>query len=186
MPRIDFAFGRRNQAIDQVVGLYTKTFAARNFNIGFCFVFFRQLIAKFGSAARRERNHLVRKVGVVVSLIVVSQTAQSFDDGVLRLGLAGVDDVVDLGYIAEMGMIFLTLGRRNPALVLVGIEKELAITEVAPEQPELPHVVRDILADVTHGAVRAHDNFLVFLGDVVISSAFDVFRVLRALCALCG
>ena len=37
---------------------------------------------------------------------------------------------------------------------------ERPIPEVAAEQAELPELVRDVLADVGHGAVRAHDHLL--------------------------
>ena len=126
-----------------------------------------RVVAEFGGAARSERDHLVRKMSVVVGGFVVAESAQGFDDGVLRFRLAGVDHVVDFGDIAEVGMILLALHGRDPALVLVGIAVELAIAEVAPEQAELPHVVGDVFADIADGAVGADDYFLVFFGDLL-------------------
>ena len=39
-----------------------------------------------------------------------------------------------------------------------------AIAEVAAQQAELPQVIGDVLADVGHGAVRAHDHLGIFIG----------------------
>ena len=98
---------------------------------------------------------------------VVAEAAQGFDHRVLRLGLASIDHVVDFGDVAEVRMIFLAVGGRNPTLVLIGIAIELAIAEIAPQQAELPHVVCDVFADVADGAVGADDYFLIFFGNLL-------------------
>src|SRR5438874_8437008 len=112
---------------------------------------------------------------VMICLCAVAEFAQRFDYRVLRLRLAGINYVVNFRDIAEMRMLRLTLLRRYPALVAFGIAIKLSVSEVATQQPKLPHVVGDVFADVTDGPVRPHNHFLVFLGDR-----------LRALSALCG
>src|SRR5579863_7425814 len=109
MARIHFFLGRGNQSVNQVVGFYAKAFAAGDFDVGAGLVFFAQCVAEFGGAARGERDHLVRKMGVVVGGIVVSESAKGFDDGVLRFGLAGVNDVVDFGDAAEVRMVLFSM-----------------------------------------------------------------------------
>ena len=52
----------------------------------------------------------------------------------------------------------------DPALVPVGIVKELLVAEVAAQQAELPQVVGNVLANVAHGAIRPHNDFGVFVG----------------------
>ncbi len=43
--------------------------------------------------------------------------------------------------------------------------EETAVAEVATELAELPEMIGDVLADVADGAVRAHDDLLVFVGE---------------------
>src|SRR6266568_5369937 len=112
---------------------------------------------------------------VMICLRAVAEFAQRLDYRVLGLSLAGINYVVNFGDIAEMRMLRLTLLRRYPALVPAGIAIKLSVSEVATQQAKLPHVIRDVFADVADGAVRPHNHFLVFLGDR-----------LRALSALCG
>ena len=105
MARINFFFCRSNQRVDQIIGLYPETLAARNLDVGTRLVLVRQLIAQIGGATWRERNHLIRKMRVVISLLVVAKSAQRFNDGVLRFRLPGIDYVVNLSHIAKMRMI---------------------------------------------------------------------------------
>src|SRR6266568_3185924 len=112
---------------------------------------------------------------VMICLRAVAEFAQRLDYRVLGLRLAGINYVVNFGDIAEVRMLRLALLRRYPALVPVGIAIKLSISEVATQQPKFPHVIGDVFADIADGPVRAHDDFLVFLGDR-----------LRALSALCG
>src|SRR5579862_2595229 len=104
-------------------------------------------------------------MGVVIGGFSVAQAPERLNDSVLRLRLPSVNDVVYLGHVAEVWMIFLSLDRRYPAIVLIGIAEKLAVSEVSPEQPELPHVVGDVFAHIADGAVGADDDLLVFLGD---------------------
>ena len=50
---------------------------------------------------------------------------------------------------------------------MVGITIELAITEITAQQPELPHVVGDVLAHVTDRTVGTDDHFLVFFFNAI-------------------
>ena len=102
---------------------------------------------------------------VVIGLLVIPEPPQSFYHGVLRFGLTGVNDVIYLGNIAEVGMVGLAVGRGYPTLVAVGIKIKLAVAEVATQQTELPQVIGDVFAYVADGSVGTHDNFLVFFGN---------------------
>src|SRR5580698_47958 len=105
MASVDFLSRRGNQSVDQIVGFYSEALAARDFNVWTRFVFLRKLVTQVGGATRGKRDHLIRKMGVVVGLLVVAESAESFNYGVLRLGLAGVNHIVDFGYVAEVGMV---------------------------------------------------------------------------------
>ncbi len=102
---------------------------------------------------------------VVIGGFVVSQPAQRFDDSVLRLRLARINDVVDFRDIAEVWMVFFALHRGNPAIMPVRITIKPAVSEVAPQQSKLPHVVSDVFANVSYGSVGANDHLLVFFGN---------------------
>ena len=65
--------------------------------------------------------------------------------------------------LPKCGMVGLALFGRNPALMPIRIAKELLVSEVAAQQAEFPQVVRDVFADVADGAIRAHDDFRVFV-----------------------
>src|SRR5579863_6912601 len=161
MARIHFFLGRGNQSVNQVVGFYAKTFAAGDFDVGAGLVFFAQCVAEFGGAARGERDHLIRKMRVVIGGLVVSEGAQGFDDGVLRLGLTSINDVVDFGDTTEVRMIGFSVLGGNPALVLIRIKIELAIAEIFAQQSKLPHVIGNVFTHVADGAVGADDDFLI-------------------------
>src|SRR5207237_8655560 len=103
----------------------------RDFDVGSRLVFLRKLISQLGGATRRERNHLIGEVSVMICLLRVAESAQGLDDSVLRFGLARIDDVVNFSDIAEMGMIKCPNCGCNTALVPVGIFVELALSEVA-------------------------------------------------------
>src|ERR1700691_4840117 len=102
---------------------------------------------------------------VVVRSLVVAESAQRFNHRVLRLSLAGVDHVVDFGDAAKVWMVWLALHRRYPAFMLVRIAVELAISKIAAEQTELPHVIGNIFADIADSAIRADNDFLIFFRD---------------------
>src|SRR5205823_12980861 len=121
--------------------------------MGAALVFLGKLVTELGGTTGRECDHLVRKVSVVVSLVLVSQPSQGFDHRVLHLRLASVNHVVALTNVAKVGVLGFAIGARNPALVLVGIEVKLAVAEVFSQQTELPQMVGDIFADVPDGAV---------------------------------
>ena len=101
----------------------------------------------------------------MICLLRVAESTQGLDDSVLRFGLARIDDVVNFSDIAKMRMVERANGRGNPTIVSVRVFVELAISEVAAQQPEFPEVVGDILADVADGSIRTHDDFLIFLGN---------------------
>src|SRR4029453_4757632 len=54
---------------------------------------------------------------------------------------------------------FAVYRRRGPQNRAVGTRDERPVVEVAAEQPELPELVRDVLADVGDGSIGADDHF---------------------------
>ena len=98
------------------------------------------------------------------SLLGITQKPQCFDDGVLRIGLAGVNDVVDGGDTAEVRMVRLATLSGNPDLMLIGILVKAAIAEVAAEQPKLPEMIGNVLAYIADRTVGANDDLGVFIG----------------------
>src|ERR1700692_4803156 len=113
----------------------------------------------------------------MLSSLSMAESAQGFDDRVLRLRLTGIDDIVDFSDVAEARMIFLAVHRGNPAVVTVWVAVELAVAEVATQEPELPHVVSDVFPHIADGPVGANDDLLIFLRDFVF---------LCVPCVLCG
>ena len=99
---------------------------------------------------------------VVRRLLRVSQRAQSFNDVVLRIRLARIDHVVDFADTAEMRMIAFSALCRNPAVVTIGIAIEASITKISAEQSEFPKMVGDVFADVSNGAIGAHNDLVIF------------------------
>src|SRR3979409_2317450 len=71
-----------------------------------------------------------------------------------------------------MGMICFAVVAGNPTDAPIGVTRTSALAEVASQQAELPHVVSDVLAHVTDGAVRAHNHFLILFRDRLLGSAF--------------
>ncbi len=87
------------------------------------------------------------------------------DDLVLRIVLAGVDDVVDGVGVAEDGVAGSRWVSVEIQQVWDRVFVELFVAEVlAGEEAELPEVVGDVLADVGDGAVGADDDLGVFIG----------------------
>src|SRR6266853_887377 len=105
---------------------------------------------------------------VTVGGLAMPKSAQRLNYGILRLGLPRIDHVINFGHIAKVRMIFLSVSSRDPALMSIGIAKEFPISKIASQQSKLPHVVSNILTDISNRAIRTHDDFLIFLGDLVI------------------
>ncbi|XWK71073.1 hypothetical protein RBB80_18810 [Tunturiibacter gelidiferens] len=104
-------------------------------------------------------------MGVAVGGFGVAHAAKGGDDVVLRVVLAGVDDVVDGVGFAEGGVRSIAVGGGDPATT-IGIFAKFCVAEVlAGEEAELPEVIGDVLADVGDGAVGADDDLGVFVGE---------------------
>src|SRR5690349_130398 len=99
---------------------------------------------------------------VVLRLLYVAQPTDGLNHIVLWVALARIDHVVNRMHTAEMRMIGFTGLRRDPNLMPFGIAVEPAISEVFPQQPELPQVIRNVLADIGHGTVGTHNHLGVF------------------------
>src|SRR5579859_1958729 len=109
MTRVDLFLRGGDQLVEQVVGLHAEAFAPADFDVGAGFIFLIENVAEFSGAARRERHHLIRKMRVVIRSPSVPKAPERFNHRVLCLRLPRVDYIVDLGYISEMRMIFLTI-----------------------------------------------------------------------------
>ncbi len=164
MPAVDFLLGGSDQRVEQVIGLDTEPLTSRYLNVGLRAIFFFDLVTQLQRAARRERHHLVGEMRVVRGLFGVAQQANGLDDSILRIRLPRINDVIDRRDIAEVWMVSFALLGRDPDLMLIGIAIEPAIAKVAPQQPKLPQVIGDVLADIAHGAIRPYDDFRVFVG----------------------
>ena len=101
---VDFGFCGGDEPVEEVVGFDAEALAAADFDVGLASVFVADGVAEFDGAARGEGDHLVAEVGVVVGGFGVAHAAKRGDDVVLRVVLAGVDDVVDVVGVAEEGV----------------------------------------------------------------------------------
>ena len=68
LARVHFGSRGGNQLVDQVVGLDAEALAAADFDVRPAAILFGNVVAKFHRAARRERDHLVAEVRVVIGL----------------------------------------------------------------------------------------------------------------------
>ena len=162
MPRRDFFQRLLDQLVDEIVGLDAQPLAAGDFDVGLLLVLFGQLDPHLDAGARRERDHLVGESARWPRPVFEAERAQPGDHHVLQIRLARIDDVVDARAAAERRRARLRLRCRRPHLVPVRIRVPLAIVEILAQQAEFPKLIGDVLADVGHGAVRAHDDLAVF------------------------
>jgi DNA-binding phage protein len=88
LARVDFGARGGDELVDEVVGLDAEALAAADFDVGRALSSSETSVAKLLRAARRERDHLVAEVGVVIGLLGVAHAAQGLDDVGLRVGLA--------------------------------------------------------------------------------------------------
>src|SRR3954465_13428043 len=130
MAGVHFLLRRRDQRIEQIIGFYAEAFASGNLYRGTLLVFFRNVITQFHGATRCERHHFIRKVMVIFRLLGVAKTANRFNDIILRIGLAGIDDVIDCIYAAKVWMVGLAGLRRDPDLATIRVTIETLIAEV--------------------------------------------------------
>src|SRR3981189_2271627 len=75
MTRIHFLASRRDQSIEEIVRLPTEALSPRNLDPRSSLVFFAESVAKFSSAARSERDHLVGEVRVAIGGFSVAESA---------------------------------------------------------------------------------------------------------------
>src|SRR5271163_4149016 len=105
MAPIDFFLSRGDKSIKQVVRFDAETLPARDLNPRPGLIFFTERVTQLGGAARGKRNHLVGEVRVAAGSLSMAQSAQGFDHGVLCLGLACINNIVDFSHIAEVRML---------------------------------------------------------------------------------
>ncbi len=116
-------------------------------------------IAELARGLRRQRDHLVGEVHRALGLGGMAERLEAGAHDPLQVALAGVDDVDDPVGAAEGRVNGLTVGRGGTGLPDLRL-LPVAIAEVLAQQPELPELVGDVLADVGHRAVRAHDHLV--------------------------
>ena len=103
-------------------------------------------------------------MGRPLGLFGVAERPQRLLQQLLQIRLPYVDDVVGRRRAAERRMRCVSgVSDVDHNTLPFGRDAELAVMEIAPEQPELPELVRDVLADVGDGAVRPDDHFLALV-----------------------
>jgi len=169
VPDVHFAPRLLLEAVEQVVGLHAQPLAPADLDVGALAVLVGQLRAQLLGAARRQRHDLVGEMHAPLGFVGVAQPAQPFEDDVLGVGLARVDDVEHPVAGAEAGRLQVRGvrgGRRaagRPHRVAVVVHAERLVMEVLVQPPDLPELVGDVLAGVGHGAVRADEDLGVLL-----------------------
>src|SRR5439155_10669669 len=79
----------------------------------------------------------------------------------LQVHLTRIDDVVYAFRASERRRDRVAVARRRrPQWPSIGLPHGKTITEVTPEQPELPELIREILADIRDDAVGPYDDLL--------------------------
>src|SRR5574342_120829 len=121
----------------------------------------------------RQRHHLVGKVMRALGALRMSNGDERLLEQLLQIGLPHVDDVVDVRRAAEWRMLaHPVLTDRGPERSVSTIRKH-PVLEVAPEQPELPELIRDVLADIGDHAIRTDDDLLPLVTFLVWLFSFD-------------
>src|ERR1039458_1399939 len=162
LARVYFGTGRRDELVDQVVGLDTETLASADLDVGPGQVLVGNVVAQFDGAARSERYHFVAEMDIAVGLFGISHAAQGLDDVSLRVTLPRVNDVVDGLRATKVRMGLVSMLGRDPALV-IWVSEERLVAKVLAQQAKLPQVIGDILAHVSYRAVGADNHFGVFV-----------------------
>src|SRR5258705_13254474 len=110
----------------------------------------------------RERDHLVREMMRALRPFRVADRNERLLQQLLQIRLPDVDDVVDVRGAAEHRVLTLAAGRaRRPERSLRPLLK-YPVMEILSKKPELPELVRDVLADIRHDAIRPDDDLLAF------------------------
>ncbi len=162
LARVYFGTGRRDELVDQVVGLDTETLASADLDVGPGQVLVGNVVAQFDGAARSERYHFVAEMDIAVGLFGISHAAQGLDDVSLRVTLPRVNDVVDGLRATKVRMGLVSMLGRDPALV-IWVSEERLVAKVLAQQAKLPQVIGDILAHVSYSPIRPHNHFRVFV-----------------------
>src|SRR5882724_8130709 len=94
----------------------------------------------------------------------VSERLEPLDDDRLKIRLARVDHVVDPFGASEARVIGAPgAAAAGPDLVSVRLTPKDVVLEIGGEQAEFPELIGDVLADVGHRAVAAHDDLFALL-----------------------
>ena len=85
---------------------------------------------------------------------------------ILRIRLARIDDVINRFAAAEFRTRLLVLRfkcRRDPNFLTVFVNMEELVKEIHAQNSKLPHLIGDVLAGVSHGSVRTHQDLIGFV-----------------------
>ena len=100
----------------------------------------------------------------ILGLLRMAKRVERLLEQRLQIHLPRVDDVERPFAASERWRARVAFGRRRrPQRPAVRLRRESAVLEIAAEETELPELVRDVLADVGHDAVRPHDHFFARL-----------------------
>ena len=91
----------------RVVGFDAETLAARDLDEGTGLIFVGDGVAEIDRAARSQRDLRIGEMSVVIGGLRKTHAAQGGYDIILRIGLRGVDDVVNSVCLGEDGMSYI-------------------------------------------------------------------------------
>ena len=178
MAAVDFFFRRRREPVQQRVGFHPKTLAPGDLNVRTALVFLGNLIAKLQRASRRQRDHFIGKVDVVLRGFGISKTAQSFNHVCLRVGLAAVNDVVNRLRASKIRMVRLALLRSRSSTCDRCRQRRARSRNHGPAG-QTSKVIGDVLADIGNGSVGTDDHLGVFVHRSVVFCARDAVEARR-------
>src|SRR5215472_661523 len=107
IPGVDFLLRRRDQGIDQVIGLHAKALAARDLDERPFPILWRDFVAELFGTTRGKDDKSVREMMLIFSLLGITEATQCLNDIVLRVFLAKINHIVDGMHAAKMRMAWL-------------------------------------------------------------------------------
>ncbi len=159
LPFFDLGQGFLLEPVEKVVGLDAQALASRHLEEGSVLFLLRRGVAEFLQAVGGEGDHLIGEMDGLRGLGRKPEGPQPLDDDLLKIGLPGVDDIVDLAGLSEAGDGRAGDVRRYPEGP-VAVDSEWLIIEIPAEEAEFPELVGDVLPDVGDRSVGPDDDLL--------------------------
>jgi len=162
------------EEIEQIVDLDADALPARDLDerLPCLFAVRGDAVAERPRRRVRQRHHLVGKMNRILGFDGMSERPQRLAEQRLQVHLTRVDDIVNPLRVAERRRRLSIVGRRGPQFAAVPLREVSPVLEVAAEQPQLPELVREILADVGDDAVRSDDYLFArlfrFVGRLIL------------------